>query len=193
MPIVLGNTTITGIGAGGLGSGVVNSTLLANSSVTRPKVNIPGTVLQVVSTTVTGTYEAVSNGSVLSPTGLNASITPTSTSSKILILCHIHYGCWQTTYKGWVRRNGTDIFLGDARGSRQRASTGLAFNTDTNQSNTHFYCFLDSPSSTSSLSYVYHVINDNSASFRLNYSQADGDASVGKRGTSSITLMEIQG
>lgn len=192
MAVVLGNTTITGIGTGGLGSGVVNSTLLANSSVTRPKINIPGTVLQVVSTTLTGTFEAVSNYSVVTVTGYNATITPTSTTSKILILCHTHYSANGTTYKGWIRRNGTDIFMGDVRGSRQRGSVGLAFATDTNQSNTHFYCYLDSPGTTSAVTYQYHVINDNGNPFRLNYSISDGDAAVGKRGTSSITLMEIQ-
>ena len=39
MPITLGNTTISGLAAGGLPSGVVNSTTLADSSVTAAKLS----------------------------------------------------------------------------------------------------------------------------------------------------------
>ena len=39
MPIVLGNTTITGLGVGGLPAGTVNATTLADASVTKAKLS----------------------------------------------------------------------------------------------------------------------------------------------------------
>ena len=42
MPIVLGNTTITGLGVGGLPAGTVNATTLADAAVTRTKLGVSG-------------------------------------------------------------------------------------------------------------------------------------------------------
>lgn len=47
MPITLGDTSITGLGIGGLPSGVVNATSLANSAVTAAKMGYAGALLSV--------------------------------------------------------------------------------------------------------------------------------------------------
>ena len=193
MPITLGNTTITGLGVGGLPSGTVNATTLANAAVTRVKMGYAGAILQVVQTVKSDTFSGVSNTAALSVTGLSATITPTSTSSKIWIVGHIMYGCNETTYGGWFRRGSTDIGLGDGAGSRQRVSMGMALSSDSNQSNTFVYSFLDSPGSTSALTYQFFVVNDNAQTFFLNRSVSDGDAAVGKRGISTVTLLEVSG
>jgi hypothetical protein len=46
MPITLGDTSITGLGVGGLPAGTVNSTTLANSAVTREKLAGSGATVQ---------------------------------------------------------------------------------------------------------------------------------------------------
>lgn len=159
----------------------------------KPILNSTGSILQVVQTAKTDTFSGTANGTALSITGMSASITPSSTSNKIWVIAHIHYSSTGTTYGGWFRRNGVDIGLGDASGSKQRVSMGMALASDLNQSNTFIYSFLDSPSSTSALTYQLFVNNDNAGVFYLNRSVNDGDNSTGKRGISTITLLEVSG
>lgn len=74
MPITINGTgTVTGISAGGLPDGVI----------TRPEMGYAGAVLQVVN----GTYSVSTTVATLTltDTGLSASITPTSATSKILV------------------------------------------------------------------------------------------------------------
>jgi hypothetical protein len=133
------------------------------------------------------------NNSPTAVSGMSASITPSSTSNKVLVQVSISYGSTGTTYAGWVRRDGTDIGIGNSANARQRVSLGMALCSDTNQMNTFTFSYLDSPSSTSALNYQFYVINDNNGALYVNRSVADGDAAVGKRGISTVTLMEIAG
>ena len=83
MAITLGNTTITGLGAGGLPSSSVTTDTLATSAVTRPKIGFAGTILQVQQYVLNSSTTGYSwYGDV----GLDVTITPTSTSSKILVV-----------------------------------------------------------------------------------------------------------
>jgi hypothetical protein len=159
----------------------------------KPILNSTGSILQVVQTAKTDTFSGVANGTALLVTGLSASITPSSTSSKIWIIGHIMYGSTGTTYGGWFRRNGVDIGLGDASGSKQRVSMGMALSSDTNQSNTFIYSYLDSPGTTSSVTYQFYAINDNGLSLLINRSVNDQDNTTGKRGISTVTLLEVSG
>jgi hypothetical protein len=169
-------------------------TAITTGATTRiiPKAAVPtGSVLQVVQVVKTDTFSGIANGTPLLITGLAATITPTSATSQVLITVQVMYSSLSTTYGGWVRRNSTDIGLGAAAGNRQRVSIGMAFVTDTNQTNTFTYTYLDSPASTSSTTYQFYVNNDNATSIFINRSVSDTDAIVGKRGISTITLMEI--
>jgi len=159
----------------------------------KPILNSTGSILQVVQTVKTDTFSGVANGTALLVTGLSATITPSSTSNKILVIGHIHYASLGTTYGGWFRRNGVDIGIGDIAGSRQRVALGMALVTDANQSNTFIYSFLDSPASTSALTYQFYANNDNGNSLFINRSSNDSDATVGKRGISTVTLLEVSG
>jgi hypothetical protein len=81
MPIILGDTTISGLAAGGLPNGTVNSTTLADNAVTRGKIGFQGAILQMVynfsdATGVTGDVS----------TWLESFITPTEASSRIFIM-----------------------------------------------------------------------------------------------------------
>jgi hypothetical protein len=175
---ITGNLTVTGSSPGG--------------AVTRS--NLPaGCVLQVVQTVKSDTFVGAANGTEISITGLAATITPTSATSKILITAQIMYCSIDTTYGGWFKRNGTNIGLGDASGSRQRVTIGMAKVTDHNQTNTFIYNYLDSPSTTGAVTYQFFVNNDNAVNLFLNRSSNDQDNSTGKRGISTVTLMEIAG
>ena len=88
-----------------------------------------GSILQVVSTTKTDTYAtgSVAAGAfdIQDVPGLSVSITPTSTSSKILVSGTISiFGDTRPNFK--VLRDGADITgaIGDADGSRARLTSG---------------------------------------------------------------------
>jgi len=151
----------------------------------------PGSVVQVVNTTKTDTFSGTSNTTELLVTGMAATITPKKTSSKILCTAVINHGQLSTTYKGYFKRNGVKVGVGDTAGSRQTASSPFPLATDTNQGMNSVICFLDSPGTTVSLTYQLYVINDNATAFNLNRSNADADSVTGGRYVSTITLMEI--
>ena len=83
MPIVLGNTTISGLGVGGLPAGTVNADSLASSAVTRAKMGYAGAVLQVVSANQTSFLNTTSQGGIEI---LSLSITPVFSNSNFIIL-----------------------------------------------------------------------------------------------------------
>ena len=80
----------------------VTSAAIATNAVASDALNITsadlpsGTVLQAVTTNLKSEFHfgaSHSNGDMVIATGLNASITPTSTNSKILYQCVVHLGC----------------------------------------------------------------------------------------------------
>jgi hypothetical protein len=157
--VINGSGSISGISAGGLPDGVVTtddlaSTLdLSGKTVTLPS-GTGGKVLQVVSA-VYDTAVTVNSGSPTS-TGLSASITPSSTSNKVLVLISQYMSAvgGSNDYCGgnvWVRRNGTNIFVSDFGGY---LSTSVA---QRQLYSVVSYSQLDSPSSTSSVTYDTYI------------------------------------
>jgi hypothetical protein len=155
-----------------------------------------GGVLQVVSTTKTDTFSTTST-SLVDITGLSLSITPTSTSSKILITGSV---CWSISdtvpYLAafTLVRNSTQICIADAAGSRGRFTFGAqgVYNTD----NTVFapLNFLDSPATTSATTYKVQGQSEGGRTLYVNRgAEGDGDSPITGRFTSTITAMEIAG
>lgn len=160
----------------------------------KPILNSTGSIIQVVQGILTSSFTCVANGTVTAITGLSASITPTSTSSKILVSVSLSHSVSQasTTYGGQVRRNGTvNIQLGDASGSKQQCNVPLTWAGDGNQHNTFAWSVVDSPATTSATTYGVYVNNDNTGTLFVNRTSTDQDNSTGKRSISTITLFEI--
>jgi hypothetical protein len=178
--------------SGNLQFNTSSSTGIYNSA-GRPILKQSGSILQVVTTTLSSTTTLVANGSPSPVSGLSATITPSSTSSTIWIIAQIMYASGGTTYGGWFRRNGTDIGLGQAGASQQRVSIGMALVTDANQSNTFVYYYIDSPATTGAVTYQFYVNNDNTGTLYINRSANDINGVTGKRGISTVTLVEIAG
>ena len=162
------------------------------SSVTALPAGVGGKVLQVVQTSKTDTFTTTSL-SFVDITGFSASITPSSTSSKILVLCDITFGI--TNAQGFIKllRDSTDIYIGDSASNRLRAKASI-YLSDANVTGSRVINFMDSPNTTSSITYKCQIKTEN-ASFlvAINRSQSDNDTSSRVRGTSSITLMEVAG
>ena len=173
----------------------IGSDGLASSAVTRPKIGFAGAVLQVVSTTKTDTFSTTA--SVFTDvTGLSVSITPTSSSSKILITLSMTIA-GQNANGGAIYkfvRGSTDICVGDLAGSRPQASGGTPYISDANVYNTISGSFLDSPATTSSTTYKIQVVGANAGGgVYVNRTQTDTNASnfYNSRTASTITVMEI--
>jgi hypothetical protein len=146
----------------------VTGTMLTNKTA--------GTVLQVVS----DVYGAINSttANTFSDTGLTASITPTSASSKILVLVHQSglQKTGDTTVGLQLLRNSTSILLFDRGGD-----TGTSVTVNFGGSGC---CYLDSPATTSSVTYKTQFRS--SLSGQTVYVQAGSTTSI-----STITLMEI--
>ena len=149
------------------------------SSVTALPAGVGGKVLQVVQGTNSTQVQIF--GSSLQSLGLSANITPSSTSSKILI---------STSIIGYQRAQSVDDV--NAYGGLRRDSTVIhnaqaiqRDGNDTSKDNMFFTLnmeYLDSPSSTSQITYSARAGSDNFVLF-----------SISGNSTQTITLMEIAG
>lgn len=173
---------------------------LATASRGIAKASMPaGAVLQVLQSFKTDTYSQTSQTYTVI-TGLTISITPTSATSKILVMAQI--GCNSVVgAESWmfaVGRGGSVVTAstGDAAGSRPRA-TAVIQQTDAavGGSNSQFtipIMFLDSPATTSATTYSVMGRTANGGTLYINRTGADRDtANYDARWTSSITVMEI--
>lgn len=155
-----------------------------------------GKVLQVVNATKSDTNSTTSNSAVT--TGLEASITPSATSSKVLVLVSFAYSADSDTNSVFqLYRDSTAIHLGDAGGSRKRTSAGTLYqkNSALDVYSASINC-LDTPSTTSAVTYKLMYFAGRSAGSNpiyLNRAHTDTDNDSHKRAISSITLMEIAG
>jgi hypothetical protein len=120
-----------------------SATLLTNKTA--------GTILQVVQAFKQDTF-SVSTNTWTNITGLNVNITPSSTSSRILILSNIFaHGSGNAFLR--MTRNGTVIGAGTPEGNREGVTAGDLYNPEDNKNQIFSMMFVDSPSSTSSVSY----------------------------------------
>jgi hypothetical protein len=157
--------------------------------------NVTGSVLQVVSSTKTDTA-VFSSDSYIDLIDLSVTITPSSTSSKILITGSIKGAGTSTVCRlhGRLVRNGTPIFVGDAAGSRDLCAFEF-YKADAEGVDDASLNFLDAPNTTSAVTYKIQAreINAQASSVFVNRNQADPDASKTPRFASTITVMEIAG
>jgi hypothetical protein len=153
-----------------------------------------GSVLQVVSTTKTDTYSA-NNSTFTTITGLTATITPSSTSSQIMVIASVAGGVDATASTGHLRlvRDATAIAVGASPSSRVASTTMMQSNGGTSQGS-YILQTLDSPATTSAITYAVQETRSNqSATVTINRSLNDTDNAQHGRTTSTITLMEISG
>jgi hypothetical protein len=152
-----------------------------------------GKILQIVSTTKTDTF-STSSTSFVDITSFSVSITPQSTSNKILIFVTVNSGAQTRDARYRLVRGSTDIAIGDAASNRTRVTFQGGNNhdasTDTAVMRTATMNFLDSPSSTSSITYKLQISSYTNTVY-VNRSHIDSDSSDYNRGVSTITVMEV--
>tara|TARA_Y100001963_G_scaffold156135_1_gene248948 strand:+ start:631 stop:1215 length:585 start_codon:yes stop_codon:yes gene_type:complete len=148
-----------------------------------------GKVAQVLSTTKTDTF-TVNSRSYSAITGLSVSITPSSTSSKILVIVSLQ-AVSSNNGDAVILRDSTQIGVGDTSGSRTSGSFGDFYNGGGTALTSNSASVLDSPSSTSAITYSVSCLTASSSVFYVNRTTTDTDNSGYSRGASTITVMEI--
>ena len=173
-----------------------NNTISAITAL--PAAITTGKVLQVVSATKSDTYAANAGlQTFFDISGLSLSITPSSTSNKILIIASMNgegtSGASRLAFR--LVRDSTAIGIGDAAGSRARTSTNPMYNSTSlrDMMNTTIN-FLDSPSTTSATTYkVQGYQTESTGTHYVNRSEGDVDNAQYVRAISTITAYEIAG
>ena len=159
-PAIAGDQTFTLPGTGG----------------TIDRLNRAGNILQVVNATYGTGVD--SSSSTYADTGLTASITPLSATSKILVIVN-QAGCGKSINNTWMQlkllRGSTDILIFEVQvgsnGSTASSNVGACSG-----------CILDSPNTTSAVTYK--------TQFRSVQNLANVTVQAGNC-TSTITLMEV--
>jgi hypothetical protein len=154
-----------------------------------------GKVLQVVQAVKTDTFTTTSS-TYVDLTGLSLNITPSSSSNKILISYIFESNTGETVNQVMSRlmRDATAIGIGDAAGSRTQTSTGMKGETNFSNGSAHVVNFLDSPSTTSSVTYKVQVrCSVNGQTGYISRTQTDTDNANYSRSIATITAMEIEG
>ncbi|MEL0287057.1 MAG: hypothetical protein VXA34_00215 [Gammaproteobacteria bacterium] len=166
---------------------------------------IPNHVLQVVHGTVGTTTSGVTatGTNSFADSGLQANITPSSTSSKILINYQIFLGSTASAYqtKSRIVRDSTPVGLGTQEGTRGVASAvSKSYSNYSNNGQYHTFpqgiSFLDEPSTTSQITYKIQVAAYNGQTWYLNRAATYQDAGTSGYDAiplSVVTLMEIGG
>ena len=152
-----------------------------------------GGIIQVASTTKTDTFVTTST-SFVDITGLSVSITPKFSTSKILVTYHTNASMEDDGYRGGLRlmRDSTAIFVGDSAGSRPQLSNHLVEATGTQQQFSYSGQTLDSPATTSAVTYKVQAISlDSGRQININKSYGDSNDALNGRTASSITVMEV--
>ena len=178
------------------------STLKVNKII--PTAGVPtgggGGIIQVVQAVKTDTASTTSSTKA-DISGLTPVITLTSTSSKVLMIMDVkigasHYGddfgiCFNRSISGGA---SSEIFVGDTSSSRRSATYAsedfYAGNGD-HQMQSIQSVFLDSPNTTSQITYSLKWNRIDGGTIYINRDGDDNDDNKSPRLASSLTLMEV--
>ena len=148
------------------------------------------------STTKTDKYSASVAGLSFTPnvTGLEVTITPSTVTSKILLVCSLSIATETGSIVGAkLMRDVTAIAIGDAEGSRARVSAAINTAVATG-GQTAIITTLDSPGTIAAITYGVQLYN-NSGLTRTLYLNQGTDTTTNSGGylrtVSSITAIEI--
>jgi hypothetical protein len=169
MPLVLdGNGDITGLVTGALEAAAIGT----------------GAVRQVVQA-ITTTRTVATTTTYTDLTGLTASITPLSSSSRILVMVNYSLGTGSGT--GSESPIGINLIRGSTQIAEYSRAIDLRAGTASNESNVYItggFVYLDSPSSTSSVTYKCQA-KQSIGSFGRSFDVSPGSS------PSTMTLLEI--
>ena len=176
-------------------TGGVERMQITNSGVTGTGIGA-GKILQVVQTHYSDRVSAsIASGGEWAPSQLNTAITPSATTSKVLITAKVAVGSeiagrmiFMSCYRG-----STQIAQGDASGNNIIRMSSVAYLQHDNTVADIAFQFLDTPSTTSSTTYSFRFLHSQTATMTLyinrphNATDRVQDAYL----SSNVTLQEV--
>ena len=158
---------------------------------------VGGKVLQVKSVTMTGnqTFAGTAFTDITDGTNpLSITITPSSSSSKFLLMMNVSCSANNGSSRFGLRfmRDSTSVGIGVSEGNRTPASAQGTGTTSNNIDEKLTSIFLDSPSTTSAITYkVQGNVEQSGSNLIINESSTNANDSSVYRAASSFTIMEI--
>ena len=153
-----------------------------------------GSVIQTVSAIKTDTSSTTSQ-TYADITGLSVTITPISATSKILVFMNIDGSNDNGGVGIQLVRDSTAIALGaGATGNQLNVTfTNYYNNTDANSHRSSGLTFLDSPATTSAITYKAQFrVGTTGGTGYINRATGNDNAAYSMRAVSTITVMEIK-
>jgi hypothetical protein len=150
----------------------------------------------VVQAIKTDTFTTSSN-TYVTVTGLSAVITPTTNTSKVLVIVDITSGPAFDASHFRIARGGSPIYVGDAASNRVQAAFGGYWGQTGAVANhalvSSTIVFLDSPGTISPTTYTVETRRGGggAGTVYVNRSVTDTDNADSGRGSSSITVIEV--
>ena len=158
-----------------------------------------GGIIQVVQNFDTATSSSSVDGGALTDHVLTQAITPTRSDSKVLVEFHIMCSSASTVNRlaAVITKNGSVLTnaVADSTGDNMTENTVCISAPNANEPYMLSGKFLDSPATTSAVTYGVKVRTGTSSTVtvRFNRQGTESDNIYIMRGTSSLTLMEISG
>ena len=150
-----------------------------------------GKILQVVMGTLKDSF--LSNSATMTDTGLGATITPASTSNKVLVQVNFGMVCTTTSRAAGFHlyRNGSAVTGAQGTSGTTEDYTMFAYIQNANEVSQHSFSYLDSPSSTSALAYKMYVARVMSDANAISLNRIVTSDAYGC--LSTMILMEVEG
>ena len=170
------------------------STLKTNSIQTvsgQPILNSTGSIIQVVYGDMGNNVVQIASQNVAVVNNISVTITPTRSTSKILLQAHMVHDGWYVNSWGFAR-NGTAIGGNSNTNSSNAISTNFEGHSPTNDDGwcmATTYYYLDSPGSTNTITYAPTACSSwNGTLYTLTVNDRRGSD---MRSLSSLVAMEI--
>ena len=150
-------------------------------------------VKQVVQTEKSDSFSFSPSSTPEFATVCSATITPSSTSSKILIMysLNVRSSGHNQGHGTRVLRGSTAIGIGDANGLRTPAGMGSFFNSSSYRNRCISQVILDSPATTSAITYNLQIGGESSATYYVN--AGEGNSAAYMQSSTHLTVLEVAG
>ena len=154
-----------------------------------------GGIVQVVQSFKTDTGSSSVVGGALTDHVLTQSITPKFSTSKVLVEFHVMCSSSSTMNRlgAVITRGGSPVGVADDTGDNKTENTVCIVANSTNEPYTLSGKFLDSPATTSAVTYGVKIRTGTSSTITIQFNRqgTESDNIYIMRGTSSLTLSEI--
>ena len=154
-----------------------------------------GGIVQVVQSFKTDTSSSSVQGGLLTDHVLTQSITPKFSTSKVLVEFHVMCSSSSTMNRlgAVITRGGSPVGVADNTGDNKTENTVCIVANSVNEPYTLSGKFLDSPATTSAVTYGIKIRTGTSSTITIQFNRQGTESNniYVMRGTSSLTLSEI--